>query len=119
MKIETRKSGKIFILDIKGKILLGEGTIMLRHSVEDAIKAGEKNIAVNLAEVSYIDASGIGELVGVHTSVSKIKGNLLLLNPTGGIMDILRMTKLAAYFRIFYSETEMIKIVGKPFVRFG
>jgi len=104
MKIETRTVGDITILDCSGKITLGEGTMTVRNTVRDILKNNGKKIILNLADVNYIDSSGIGELVSTYTTVTNSGGNLILLNLTKKIQELLQITKLLTVFQVFENE---------------
>jgi anti-sigma B factor antagonist len=104
MKIETRTVGDIRILDISGKITLGEGTMTVRNAVRDILKDNGKKIILNLADVNYIDSSGIGELVSTYTTVTNTGGQLILLNLTKKIHELLQITKLLTVFQVFENE---------------
>lgn len=104
MKIETRTVGDIKILDCSGKITLGEGTMAVRNTVRDVLKKGGKKIVLNLADVNYIDSSGIGELVSTYTTVTNQGGQLKLLNLTKKIQELLAITKLLTVFQVFDNE---------------
>lgn len=108
MKIETRTVGDVHILDCVGKITLGEGTMAVRNSVRDVLKNGGKKIILNLAEVNYIDSSGIGELVSSYTTVTNQGGKLKLLNLTKKIQELLAITKLLTVFSVYDSEQQAI-----------
>jgi len=104
MKINTRIVGDIQILDWSGKITLGEGTMSVRNAVRDILQSGGKKIILNLAEVSYIDSSGIGELVSSYTTVTNSGGQLKLLSLTKKIHELLQITKLLTVFETFENE---------------
>ena len=104
MKIEARTVGDITILDCSGKISLGEGTMAVRNTVRDILKANGKKIILNLADVNYIDSSGIGELVSSYTTVTNAGGHLKLLNLTKKIHELLAITKLLTVFQVFENE---------------
>jgi anti-sigma B factor antagonist len=108
MKIETRTVGDVHILDCSGKITLGEGTMAVRNTVRDVLKNGGKKIVLNLAEVNYIDSSGIGELVSSYTTVTNQGGKLKLLNLTKKIQELLAITKLLTVFSVYDSEQQAI-----------
>ncbi len=108
MKIETRTVGDVHILDISGKITLGEGTMAVRNTVRDVLKNGGKKIILNLAEVNYIDSSGIGELVSSYTTVTNQGGKLKLLNLTKKIQELLAITKLLTVFSVYDTEQQAI-----------
>ena len=104
MKIETRTVGDVHVLDISGKITLGEGTMAVRNTVRDLLKAGNKKIILNLAEVNYVDSSGIGELVSAFTMVTNQGGKLILLNLHPKIRELLQITKLLSVFQVYDDE---------------
>lgn len=105
MKIETRTVGDVTILDCSGKITLGEGTMAVRNTVRDILKTDGKKIVLNLADVNYIDSSGIGELVSTYTTVTNSGGQLKLLNLTKKIQELLAITKLLTVFQVFDNES--------------
>ena len=104
MKIETRMVGDVRVLDCSGKITLGEGTMAVRNTVRDILKGDGKKIILNLADVTYIDSSGIGELVSTYTTVANSGGQLKLLNLTKKIQELLAITKLLTVFQVFDNE---------------
>jgi anti-sigma B factor antagonist len=105
MKIEKRTVGDVQILDCSGKITLGEGTMAVRNTVMDVLKEGGKKIILNLADVNYIDSSGIGELVRTYITVSSGGGELKLLSLTKKIQELLQITKLLTVFQVYDSES--------------
>ena len=109
MKIETRTVGDVRILDCSGKITLGEGTMTVRNTVRDILKNDGKKLVLNLAEVNYIDSSGIGELVSTYSTVTSNGGQLKLLNLTKKIQELLAITKLLTVFQVFDSEQAALK----------
>jgi anti-sigma B factor antagonist len=104
MKINTRTIGDVQILDWSGKITLGEGTMSVRNAVRDILQSGGKKIILNLADVSYIDSSGIGELVSSYTTVTNSGGKFKLLSLTKKIQELLAITKLLTVFETFDNE---------------
>jgi len=108
MKIETRTVGDVKVLDCSGKITLGEGTMVVRNTVRDVLQNGGKKIILNLGDVSYIDSSGIGELVSTFTTVINQGGQLKLLNLTKKIHELLQITKLLTVFQVFDNENAAI-----------
>jgi len=112
MKIESRTVGEITILDCSGKITLGEGTMTVRNTVREVVKNGGKKIILNLGDVSYIDSSGIGELVSTYTTVVNQGGKLKLLNLTKKIHELLQITKLLTVFQVFEDEKAAIASFG-------
>ncbi len=108
MKVAIRQVDGITILDLSGRITLGEGSITLRDSVRDVLAKGSKKILLNLAQITYIDSSGIGELVSAFTSVKNAGGELKLLNLTQKVHDLLQITKLYTVFDIWDNEASAI-----------
>jgi len=106
--IERRTIEDIKILDCSGKIVLGQGTMTIRNMVRDILAAGGKKIILNLANVSYIDSSGIGELVSTYTTVANAGGQLKLLHLTKKIEQLLAITKLLTVFQVFEDEQAAI-----------
>ena len=109
MQIEERGVGDVVVLDLKGKITLGEGDELLKDKVNSLVNQGHKKIVLNLADVPYIDSAGLGEVVRTYTTVSRQGGSLKLLNLTKRIEDLLSITKLLTVFDTFDSEAEAIK----------
>lgn len=108
MKISTRQVDGVTILDMSGRITLGEGSVQLRDAVRDLLTKGHKKILLNLAEVNYIDSSGIGELVSAFTTVRNQGGELKLLKLTKKVHDLLQITKLYTVFDIKDDEAQAI-----------
>ena len=109
MQIEERLVGDVVMLDLKGKITLGEGDELLKDKVNSLVNQGNKKIVLNLAEVPYIDSAGLGEVVRTYTTVSRQGGSLKLLNLTKRITDLLSITKLLTVFETFDSENEAVR----------
>jgi anti-sigma B factor antagonist len=112
MKVAIRQVDGITILDLSGRITLGEGSITLRDSVRDVLAKGSKKILLNLGQITYIDSSGIGELVSAFTSVKNAGGELKLLNLTQKVHDLLQITKLYTVFDIWDNEASAITAFG-------
>ena len=109
MQIEERAVGDVVVLDLKGKITLGEGEELLKDKVNSLVNQGHKKIVLNLADVPYIDSAGLGEVVRTYTTVSRQGGSLKLLNLTKRITDLLSITKLLTVFETFESENEAVR----------
>ena len=109
MQIEERAVGDVVLLDLKGKITLGEGDELLKDKVNSLVNQGHKKIVLNLADVPYIDSAGLGEVVRIYTTVSRQGGSLKLLNLTKRITDLLSITKLLTVFETFDSENEAVR----------
>ena len=104
MKIEMRTIGDVHILDCSGKITLGEGTMSIRNTVRDVLQNGAKKIILNLADVTYIDSAGVGELVSTYTTTVNKGGKLKLLKLTNKLRELLTITKLLTVFEIYDDE---------------
>jgi len=109
MQIEERAVGDVVVLDLKGKITLGEGDELLKDKVNSLVNQGHKKIILNLADVPYIDSAGLGEVVRTYTTVSRQGGSLKLLNLTKRITDLMSITKLLTVFETFDSENEAVR----------
>ncbi|MBI3399921.1 MAG: STAS domain-containing protein [Acidobacteria bacterium] len=109
MQIQERMAGDVVVLDLKGKITLGEGDELLKDKVNSLVNQGHKKIVLNLADVPYIDSAGLGEVVRTYTTVSRQGGSLKLLNLTKRITDLLSITKLLTVFETFDSENEAVR----------
>jgi len=104
LNIKDRQAGDVTILDLSGKITIGEGSVQLREAVRKLLDEGKKKILLNLGDVSYVDSSGIGELVSSYTTTNNNGGQLKLLNLTKKIQDLLMITKLLTVFETYDSE---------------
>ncbi len=113
MKATNRQVEGVAVVDMSGRITLGEGSVVLRDSIRDLIGKGQKKILLNLGDVTYIDSSGIGELVSAFTAVRREGGELKLLNLTKKVHDLLQITKLYTVFDIKDDEATAIKAFGK------
>jgi len=109
MHIEERTVGDVVILDLKGKITLGEGDELLKDKVNSLVNQGQRKIVLNFADVPYVDSAGLGEVVRTYTTVSRQGGTLKLLNLTKRITDLLAITKLLTVFETFDTEGDAIK----------
>ncbi len=109
VNLSTRQVGDVSVIDVAGRITLGEGSSALRDTLRDMVGKGQKKILLNLGEVSYIDSSGIGELVSAFTTVTNNGGQLKLLNLTKRVKDLLQITKLYTVFDIHETEVSAIR----------
>jgi anti-sigma B factor antagonist len=109
MQITERLVGEVMILDLKGKITLGEGDELLKDKVNSIVSQNHRKIVLNLADVPYLDSAGLGEVVRAYTTVSRQGGNLKLLNLTKRITDLLSITKLLTVFETFESENDAVR----------
>jgi anti-sigma B factor antagonist len=108
LKVHTREVSGITVLDLNGKITLGEEDTILRDAIRAQITQGAQKILLNLADVTYIDSAGLGELTGAFTSMKNRNGQLKLLNLTKRVHDLLQITKLYTVFDVFDDEKEAI-----------
>ena len=108
MKVQTRQVDGITILDLSGRITLGEGSVTIRDAVRDVLAKGSNKILLNLGDINYIDSSGIGELVSGFTAVSNAGGQLKLLNLTKKVHDLLQITKLLTVFEVYDDEAKAL-----------
>jgi anti-sigma B factor antagonist len=113
MKFTTRQVNGITVLDLSGKITLGEGSVTIRDAVRDVLATGKNQILLGLGNVNYIDSSGIGELVSALTAVKNAGGSLKLLQLTKKVQDLLQITKLYTVFDIYDDEAEAIASFSK------
>jgi len=109
MQITERAVGDVMILDLKGKITLGEGDELLKDKVNSLINQGQRKIILNLADVPYLDSAGLGEVVRAYTTVSRQAGALKLLNLTKRITDLLAITKLLTVFETYDQESDAVQ----------
>lgn len=109
MQIVERAVGSVMILDLKGKITLGEGDEALKDKINSLILQGHKKMLLNFGDVPYIDSAGLGEIVRTYTTVSRQGGQLKLVNLTKRITDLLSITKLLTVFETFDNEAEALK----------
>ena len=108
LNINERQAGDVTVLDMSGKITIGEGSVALRTAVRRLLEEGKKRILLNLGQVSYIDSSGIGELVSSYTAINKEGGQLKLLNLTQKLQDLLTITKLLTVFDTYDNEADAL-----------
>ncbi len=108
LTITERQAGDVTILDMSGKVTIGDGSVALRNAIRRLLQEGKKKILLNLAGVGYIDSSGIGELVSSYTTTNKEGGQLKLLNLTKKLQDLLAITKLLTVFDVFTDEGEAL-----------
>lgn len=109
IQLTTRQVGEVSVIDVVGRITLGEGASTLRESIRDLVGKGNKKILLNLSDVSYIDSSGIGELVSGFTTVTNQGGTLKLLGLTKRVKDLLQITKLYTVFEVHDEEAAAVR----------
>ena len=107
-KVTPRESNGVTLIDVSGRITLGEGSALLRQIIRELLSKGQKRIVLNLADVNYIDSSGIGELVSGYTTVKNQGGELKLLHLTKKVHDLLQITKLFTVFDVHSDEQTAI-----------
>ena len=108
LNIRERQAGDVTILDMDGKITIGEGSVAVRSAIRRLLEEGKKKILLNLAGVGYVDSSGIGELVSSYTTINREGGQLKLLNLTQKIQDLLAITKLLTVFDVYDDEASAL-----------
>lgn len=109
LKASSREVDGVTVLDLSGRIVLGEGSEVLRTALADLTSRGIKKILLNLADVSYVDSSGLGAMVSGYTTITGQQGQLKLLNLTKKIHDLLQITKLLTVFEVFEDESKAVK----------
>ena len=109
VKLITRQVGDVSVMDAAGRITLGEGSSVFRETLRELVAKGQKKVLLNLGDVSYIDSSGIGELVSGFTSVTNQGGQLKLLNLNKRVQDLLQITKLYTVFEVFEDEAAAVR----------
>ncbi len=109
VKLSTRQVGNISVIDVAGRITLGEGSAALRETLREMVAKNQNKILLNLADVTYIDSSGIGELVSGYTTVTNTGGQLKLLNLNKRVKDLLQITKLYTVFEVKEDEADAIR----------
>ena len=108
LNMKERQAGDVTVLDMDGKITIGDGSVALRSAVKRLLEEGKKKVLLNLAGVGYIDSSGIGELVSSYTLINNANGQLKLLNLTQKLQDLLTITKLLTVFDVYDSEADAL-----------
>jgi anti-sigma B factor antagonist len=108
VKLTTHEVRDVTIVDASGKLTLGEGTSSLRSKIKELVQGGSRKIVLNLADVTYIDSSGLGELIAAHTTITTAEGEMKLLNLAKRVHDLLKLTKLYTVFESFDDETAAV-----------
>jgi anti-sigma B factor antagonist len=109
MLLKPRRLDDVVVLDLSGRITIGEGTVILRDTIRRLLDAGDRKFLLNLGNCDYIDSSGLGELVTSFTTVRNSGGELKLVNLTRRVQDLLQITKLLTVFESYNDETEAVK----------
>jgi anti-sigma B factor antagonist len=108
MDIRERAVDGVTVLDLSGKIVLGEGDVHIRDRIKDLLADGQRRILLNLADVTYIDSAGLGTMISAYATVKREKGQLKLMNVTTRVKDLLAITKLITVFDTYDSEAEAL-----------
>jgi anti-sigma B factor antagonist len=109
MHIEERPVGDVVVLDLKGKMTLGEGDELLKDKINSLVHQGRRKVVLNLEGVPYIDSAGLGEIVRTYTTISRQGGSMKLLNLTKRITDLLSITKLLTVFETYDNEADAVR----------
>ena len=109
MHIEERPAGDVIVLDLKGKMTLGEGDELLKDKINSLVQQGQRKVVLNLGGVPYIDSAGLGEIVRTYTTISRQGGGMKLLNLTKRITDLLSITKLLTVFETYDNEADAVR----------
>jgi len=109
MKIDIRETPGVVILDLQGPYTVGDSLAGLRETIREVLAGNQKNILLNMADVSYIDTSGVGELIGSYSTVVNAGGRMKLFNVQNRIEHVLQITKLLTIFETFTSETDALR----------
>ena len=109
MQIEERSAGDVIVLDLKGKMTLGEGDELLKDKINSLVLQGRRKVVLNLEGVPYIDSAGLGEIVRTYTTISRQGGSMKLLNLTKRISDLLSITKLLTVFETYDNEADAVR----------
>jgi len=110
--LSTRKSGAVVIVDMSGRLTIGEPVLLLRNTTRGFIEAGNAKLVLNLGNVGHIDSAGLGELISIYTSVRNRQGDVKLLNLDKKAKDLLQMTKLLTVFDTYNDEAKAIQSLG-------
>jgi anti-sigma B factor antagonist len=108
-KVKVRHDGDIAVIELGGRITLGEGSGTIRNTIKDLVAGGSRKILVNLHDVTYLDSAGLGELVGSYATLTNLGGQIKLLHPQGKVTDMLTVTKLYTIFTSYTDENEAIR----------
>jgi anti-sigma B factor antagonist len=108
VKLTTHQNRDVMIVDASGKLTLGEGTSAFRTKIRELVQGGARRIVLNLADVTYIDSSGLGELISAHTHITTAEGEMKLLNLAKRVHDLLKLTKLYTVFEVFEDENAAV-----------
>ncbi|HEX5000306.1 MAG TPA: STAS domain-containing protein [Terriglobia bacterium] len=112
--LKTRKVDNVTVIDLFGNLSIGEPVALFKKAIQDEVDRGESYFVINLGQVSHVDSSGLGQLIATYVSIRKQEGNVVLLNLTARIKDLLQMTKLLTVFESFSDEAKALEAAGKP-----
>ena len=113
LTVKTRKVDNSVVVDMSGRLTIGEPVLLLRETIRVLVNDGARNFVLNLGDVSYIDSSGLGELVSLFTTVRNKQGDVKLLNLTAKAKDLLQMTKLLTVFDVYEDESKALAALKK------
>jgi len=108
MKLSTRKTGNVIIVDVDGKIVLGEGDVEIKKAIDSLLERGSKEVVLNLSKVPYVDSAGLGEIIRCFTTLRRRGGNFKLLSPNRRVTDLLTITKLLDVFDTYDNESAAV-----------
>ena len=108
MKLSTRKTSNVIILDVDGKIVLGEGDVEIKKAIDSLLERGSKEVVLNLSKVPYVDSAGLGEIIRCFTTLRRRGGNFKLLSPNRRVTDLLTITKLLDVFDTYDNESAAV-----------
>ena len=111
LSIKTRKVDNVIVLDLSGRLIIGEPVLLLRDTIRGHVNDGSLHFILNLGDVGYIDSSGLGELVSTYTTIRNRKGDVKLLNLTTKAKDLLQMTKLLTVFDVYDDESKAVAAI--------
>ena len=109
LKIDHRKTGSVTVVDLSGKIIVGDGAERLLETAKDLVRQGERNLLFNMSGVSYVDSAGLGVFVKCHNAATESDGRIKLVNVSARIRDLLRITKLHTLFELFDDESTAVR----------
>jgi anti-sigma B factor antagonist len=111
--LKTRKLDNVIILDMFGQLTIGESVALFKNTIQDEVTRGERHFVINLGQVTHVDSSGLGQMIATYVSIRKQPGNVVLLNLTARIKDLLQMTKLLTVFESFSDEAKAVEAAKK------
>jgi len=115
--INERRMGNVTVLDLKGRVRIGGGTVSLHKSIRCLVAEGKTEILLNLAGVTHIDSSGLGELISSHVTVNDKGGQIKLINLTESLRELMIITKLLTVFDVYDDEPEALLSFTGPVLK--